>query len=136
MRRFHGIVPMLATLFAVLLPLEAAHCAFMGRPAVASESVAVDVDAHACCRLPGAGDADVPESGSADCACLQLPAAPSTTVSMPGAPDRVDGALPVVAAVAEPAVTVLEGVAIERDEGPPRSLPASPAALRGPPTLG
>ena len=134
MRRLHRLVPTLAILFAVLLPLEAAHCAFMGQPAATSAQSADAGDPHACCRLPGAPDAPEPESS--DCACLQLPAAQSTSVSLPGAPDRVDAALPVSDAIAAPALVVADGVAPERDEGPPHPLPASPAALRGPPTLG
>jgi hypothetical protein len=64
----------LATVLALLLPLEQAHCLWMGLGALtqAAAPMAKMAGDHSCCRGPAAshGPAQAPE-----CACLKLPTA-------------------------------------------------------------
>lgn len=62
----------IATVLALLLPLEQAHCLWMGigaRPAAASAMMAPD---HSCCRGHAAAHG---RPATPECACLQLPTA-------------------------------------------------------------
>lgn len=127
----------MALLLSALLPLEAAHCAFMmlpGAPASSAAPAASDVDPHACCRTSDSGPA-APETPSPEgCACFQLPAAQSASTPTLAAPLR-DGALAVFVAFAAlaPLGAPRLPMVVERDEGPPAAPHSAPTALRGPP---
>ena len=72
----------LATALALLMPLESAHCAFMGfgNPSPPAHSGAAA--SHECCESPAAATSDQPSKPdrpdqdpcSSGCACIQLPA--------------------------------------------------------------
>lgn len=85
-----------AVTLALLLPLEQAHCAWMGLQQRASSSASTA--SHACCEPGGNADVPAPEP-PAGCSCLALPSVtlpaiagmatdvPTAAVLLPAAPD-------------------------------------------------
>jgi hypothetical protein len=127
----------LAVALALLLPLEQAHCAWMGLQKHAAPVAGTATSAHACCASPVKPAPSQPAQGGApaQCMCQQLPPA-----AMPATPASGGAALSVmslaalavpsfIAPVPSPARTVLA-----LDVGSP-PLPDDPGAhgLRAPP---
>ena len=71
MNRPRALFTSLATLLALLMPLEQAHCAWMGLEQQAS--AASMPASHECCA-PAAPEQE-PSGNCPDCSCLQLPSA-------------------------------------------------------------
>lgn len=66
----------LAVSLALLLPLELAHCVWMGMPSTASAGKVSASAAHACCRAAATSGPARPASSPAAaraCTCIQLP---------------------------------------------------------------
>jgi hypothetical protein len=140
---FRGFV---AFALALLLPLEASHCLWMGSATATSPaSVEAAADPHACCaglEAP-APDAPAPDASpmaparhvpAPQCLCLELPpAAPSPVVVTP-MPQRAALATP----IAFPAHCwqAAHGQPIDFAESPPPETPPDVSAARGPPAHG
>ncbi len=132
-----GLRVMLALFAAVLLPLEASHCAFMPLQAAASAAVAGHHEAsdHDCCPEAGATHQPVPPSDDCCCGNIQFPAstAPaSVSVDAPtSAPTPLVVPATIVAAADDPSVFVrLEPDARLGSPPDPSTAPQSP---RSPP---
>ncbi len=132
-----GLRVLLALFVAVLLPLEASHCAFMPLQAAASAAVAShheDGD-HDCCPEPGT--THQPTSPSDDCCCgnIQLPEATAPVSVSLDAPASVPtpfvAPATVVAVASDPSVFVR----LEPDArlGSPPDRSTAPQSPRGPP---
>ena len=136
MRRLPLQTIVLAALLAVLLPLEQAHCLWMGlgAPARTATASAMPMKAdHSCCR----GHAGHRGGPAPECACLQLPQAAMPHAVSIGAPPAAPLACAVVVALAFDPPAPDRGAA--RGGPPPDAgsapLPILPAAhgLRAPP---
>jgi hypothetical protein len=125
----------LASLLALLLPLEQAHCVWMRFEKPAAPAAAA---AHACCgaaATPRSGEHARPDKPSAGCACEQLPTGTLPTIITAG----TEGASPTFIAmvavrpVVEPFVSVTATAPALEFGSPP--LPDDPGAhgLRAPP---
>ena len=127
---------MVAVLLAVLLPLEQAHCLWMGFET--RDAQGATAAGHACCASSARtqpDDATSPQDASAGCVCLQLP-----TVVLPGlvkatAADAPTAffSIPALASPDAPALVVTT-TDVASDPGRP-PLPHDPGAhgLRAPP---
>jgi len=128
-------IPFLAValLLAVLMPLEQAHCLWMGvgaRPAAAHAAAPL----HACCAARAAAHGGAHARTLPPCLCDQLPAGSLPAAIAAPAPTVAGVALPpAVAFLAEPAA-VRTDVDPALDVGSP-PLPDDPGAhgLRAPP---
>ena len=85
----------LATVLAVLMPLESAHCAFMGFERHSAPTHTAAATSHECCEAPGAATNDhaaKPDRSGVDpcsssCTCFQLPAGvPASAITQFDAP--------------------------------------------------
>jgi len=127
------VIRLVAVALAVLLPAESAHCAWMMSP-VAKAPTAMRAD-HACCRaaVPAPMGSAAPRQSAPDCACLTLPQAVATVVSVtPPAPEAVE-AIVVTEVLAAPAAGSLVEPS-DTDASPPRAPDLTAHPLRGPPT--
>lgn len=134
MKRRSLVIQLVALALAVLLPVESAHCAWMMSP-IAKTSAGMRAD-HACCRTtPVTPNAPATQPRSTpDCACLSLPQAVASVVSVtPAAPEAAQ-AVAVHEVLAAPAASVpLE--TREADASPPRAPSPTAHPLRGPPAI-
>lgn len=76
MRRMPIPSLLLAATLALLLPLEQAHCAWMGFEKHAAPTAAPSPIGHECCESPATSRSDnpaQPEKDSTGCVCQQLP---------------------------------------------------------------
>ena len=134
MKRRSFVIQLVALALAVLLPVESAHCAWMMLP-IAKTAAGMRAD-HACCRTtpvkPSAPSTS--QQSAPDCACLSLPQALNSVVSvMPAAPEAVQ-AVAILELRAAPAASVtLENR--EADASPPRAPSLTAHPLRGPPAI-
>lgn len=134
MQRRSFVIQLVALALAVLLPVESAHCAWMMSP-IAKTSVGMRAD-HACCRTTPATPStpSAPTKAAPDCACLSLPQAVASVVSVsPTAPEAV-----AVMASFEPLAAPAASVSLESrevDDSPPRAPRATAHPLRGPPAI-
>jgi hypothetical protein len=125
----------LALALAVLLPLEQAHCMWMGLQRHASP-VAAKPAVHACCaaRAAASHTAPAPARGSA-CSCPQLPSivVPASLRLAVATPVAALLAPPAAPAIAEPVAFVAEPFGVPDTGVPPG--PGAPRAhgLRAPP---
>jgi hypothetical protein len=136
---FRGSV---AFALALLLPLEASHCLWMGSATATSPAnVEAAADPHACCAGPDAPASSASPMAPArhvpapQCLCLELPpAAPSPVVVTP-VPAR---AAALATPIAFPAHRRLaaHGQPIDLAESPPPETPPDVSAARGPPAHG
>ena len=127
------VIQLVALALAVLLPVESAHCAWMMSP-IAKTSAGMRAD-HACCRTaPAASSGSAsPVKSAPACACLALPQAVTSVVSVaPAAPIAVQ-----VAAVNEVLAAPAAGWLFEQGEAasPPRAPSLTAHPLRGPPAI-
>jgi hypothetical protein len=128
----------LAVSLAVLLPLEQAHCAWMGLEKSASRSSGKMLPGHECCRslatsMPHRGPS--PKAPAPGCMCEQLPkgALPSAVLLDSDTPSVTAFMLPAVAAVLSPVSIVTETVpALDVGCSPPPHATAA-HGLRAPP---
>lgn len=132
-----GLRVMLALFVAVLLPLEASHCAFMPLQAAASAAVAShheDGDSDCC---PESGTTHQPTSPSDDCCCgnIQLPVATSPAAVSIDAPASAPASFAVVAMSAATASAQSVFVRLEPDARSvsPPDPSAAPQSPRSPP---
>ncbi len=133
MQRRSFVVQLVALALAVLLPAEAAHCAWMMSP-TAKTPAGMRAD-HACCRaaVPAPMGSTAPQRSAPDCACLTLPQAVATAVSVtPPAPEAVE-AIAVTEVLAAPAAGSLVESS-DTNASPPRAPDLTAHPLRGPPT--
>jgi hypothetical protein len=105
----------LAISLAVLLPLEQAHCAWMGLEKSASRSSGAMSPGHECCRSLGSSmphRGPQPKTTSPGCMCEQLPkgALPSAVLLDTDASSVTAFVLPTVASVLSPVSMVTETV--------------------------
>jgi len=128
----------LAATLALLLPLEQAHCAWMGLQKQAPPVATTSPAGHECCVSPATPEPDPqsqPESVPQCCACEKLPSVTMPTVFTAGteAPSVTSLAVVTVPSVIAPVSIATETVP-ELDVGSP-SLPDDPGAhgLRAPP---
>ena len=128
----------LAATLALLLPLEQAHCAFMGFQHHRTTAATVAPSSHGCCEQRPAQQPDH-HSGPVPlpfgCACAQLPAGtlpPALTAALE-MPAQASVAVPTVAAVVA-AAAVTDETVLALDIGNP-PLPDDPGAhgQRAPP---
>lgn len=84
-----------ATALALLMPLESAHCAFMGCERHSAPTQTAAATSHECCEAPGAAtndqasrpDRSDEDPCSSSCTCFQLPAGvPASTITQFDAP--------------------------------------------------
>jgi len=128
----------LAASLAVLLPLEQAHCAWMGLEKSASKTSGTMSPGHECCRslatsMPHRGPS--PKTASPGCMCEQLPkgALPSAVLLDTNTPSIAAFVMPSVSVVVSPVSMVTETVPAP-DVGcipPPHATSAH--GLRAPP---
>lgn len=134
MHRRSFVIQLVALALAVLLPVEAAHCAWMMSP-IAKTATGMRAD-HACCRTTPAKSSapSAPQKAAPDCACLSLPQAVAAAVSVtPAAPEAAQ-AVTILEVLAAPAASVpLE--TREADASPPRAPSLTAHPLRGPPSI-
>ena len=133
----------LATALALLMPLESAHCAFMGfgRPSPVAQSGAAE--SHECCESPAAATSNQPSKPdrpaqdpcSSACACIQLPAGiPAAAIAQIDAPISATSLIVAGSTFTDvPRTITTERVAALDIGSPP--LPEDPGAhgLRAPP---
>ena len=131
MKLLRGPGILIAVLLAALLPLEQAHCLWMGVPARTSATATMSPD-HRCCSRSAPA---VPRNDDkAECSCIQLPAGtlpPSVVVS--SAPSSTPLASNEATAAPEPRALLVAPVPALDVGSPP--LLADPGAhgLRAPP---
>lgn len=142
MKPLPALRTLVALSVALLLPLEQAHCGWMGvqKPAAlaAVAAAATTTAAHACCA-PVSAAQPTPEQSPAKapqaCICEQLPlgSLPSILGSGANAPTVASIAMLIVPAVIAP-VSIVTATVPALDVGSP-PLPADPGAhgLRAPP---
>lgn len=119
MKRIPPAFALLATLLAVLLPLEQSHCAWMGLMPHAPRAAANA--SHACCRH---GAKPAPEARpSADCACMNLPAG-----SIPAA--LSSGSSPIVPSSAVAAETFMLPRVVAVAAAPPLDVGSPPLLIK------
>ena len=135
----------LATALALLMPLESAHCAFMGfgKPSPPAHSGAAA--SHECCESPAAATSnqasksDRPDQDpcSSACTCIQLPAGvPAAGITQIEAPISATSLIVAGSTLTDaPRTTTTERVAALDVGSPP--LPDDPGAhgLRAPPVF-
>lgn len=128
----------LAAALALLLPLEQAHCAWMGLQQRVVPVAAASAAGHECCNTPAAPEQDRPaQPGKAatGCVCEELPAGtvPLAVTAVPAAASAGALAVPTTPAVIAPVSDVGE-IVLALDVGSP-PLPDDPGAhgLRAPP---
>ena len=133
----------LAAALALLMPLESAHCAFMGfgTPSPAAQSGAAA--SHECCESPAAAtsnqrsEPDRPDQDpcSSACTCIQLPAGvPAAAITQIEAPISATSLIVACSTFTDaPRAITTERVAALDVGSPP--LPEDPGAhgLRAPP---
>jgi hypothetical protein len=128
----------LAAMLALLLPLEQAHCAWMGLQTHAAPAAATSPTGHECCASPTTSEPDPqaqPERASQGCACELLPSGtlPAVIASGVEAPPVTSLAVLTVPSVIAPVPVSTETVpALDVGSSP---LPDDPGAhgLRAPP---
>ena len=133
----------LATALALLMPLESAHCAFMGfgKPSPPAHSGAAA--SHACCESPAAATSDQPSKPdrpdqdpcSSACTCIQLPAGvPAAAVAQIDAPISATSLIVAGRTFTDAPRTITTERVAALDVGSP-PLPEDPGAhgLRAPP---
>lgn len=132
LRRSSLLVSVVALLLAVLLPLTAAHCLFMGVPGTHGTHGAA---LHACCQKAAARAASSHarhgESSRMDC-CAQLPSGVSVAKAELPAPHMATLALAAQMVLAVPS-PVRVARANVHDHDPPGAPPSAAHLLRGPP---
>jgi hypothetical protein len=128
----------LAAALALLLPLEQAHCAWMGFQRHAAPVTASSASGHECCSSRAASRQDQPahpERDATGCVCEALPAGtlPLVITARAEAPSAAVLAIPTAKAVIAP-VSVVRQTAPAPDVGS-SPLPDDPGAhgLRAPP---
>lgn len=128
----------LAATLALLLPLEQAHCAWMGLQASATPTAAASRAGHACCARPATSqpqEAPQPGKDCSSCVCLQIPAGAMPTAVTIGADATSAPALESIASASsiEPAASLSRAIPPLDVGSPP--LPVDPGAhgLRAPP---
>ncbi len=131
MSRPRALVAALAVSLALLIPLEQAHCAWMGleRHAAAASMPS----GHACCApKPAVPCQSTP--AAPDCACMQLPAASlPAAIDSPQLPTTTTIAVLAAVTVVVP-VNTLEAPAPALDIGsPPLPIDLGAHGLRAPP---
>ena len=132
MRRVSRSFVALAALLAVLMPLEQAHCAWMGLERRAS--VVAQPSEHACCA-PTAPAQPQSTKSPADCVCLQLPlgslaAGITSTEVLPPITSAVTlASAPVIA----PTVTIAAPAPALDVGSPPLPVDLGARGLRAPP---
>ena len=138
MRRMPIPSLVIAVMLAVLLPLEQAHCAFMGLQRHVTPVAATAPTGHECCESPPAsapGHHPTPESVPQGCSCAQLPVVtlPAAVTVASDAPPVTSIAMLTVPVVIAPVSIVTETVPALDVGSPP--LPDDPGAhgLRAPP---
>ncbi len=130
----------LAISLAVLLPLEQAHCAWMGLEKSASRGSRAMSPGHECCRslaksVPNGGPR--PKSAPQACMCETLPkgAMPAVVLLDADAHSLASFVTPAVASVVSPVAIVTETVpALDVGCSPPPHATAA-HGLRAPPSL-
>jgi hypothetical protein len=135
MRLLPGLRTLLAISIALLLPIEQAHCAWMGVQKSVAATAASAPAAHACCA-PAAETAPAPQPAKTPqaCVCEQLPpGALPNLLHGAQAPAAASIAMPAAPAVIAPVATVTATVPVLDVGSPP--LPDDPGAhgLRAPP---
>jgi hypothetical protein len=131
--RSAAVVRLFALVLAVVLPLSAAHCLFMGVPAHGAGKMM-----HPCCQKAAARAAasnakHAPQSETKSC-CTQLPAGVNASVVTLDAPHASIVTLVSFAALDAPAPALLQR-AMEESDDPPGAPPCAAHLLRGPPAL-
>jgi hypothetical protein len=128
----------LAASLAVLLPLEQAHCAWMGLEKQASRSAGGMSPDHSCCRplaksMPHRGPQ--PEAASQGCMCEQLPkgAIPAAIALGLEAPTVTSFAMPTAPSLHPPVSIVTETVPAPDVGWPPPPHVTAAHGLRAPP---
>jgi len=127
---------MLAVLLALLLPLEQAHCVWMGLQQHAGPGTGSSASAHACCAKSASARPANPQKAPTVCNCIQLP-----VVTLPGgiavvgeAPAAASFLTAMIAGLITAPIAVAAAVTPSVDVGSPPLLPASGAhGLRAPP---
>jgi hypothetical protein len=132
----------LAATLALMLPLEQAHCAWMGVrwpavPLVAATAAASD---HACCKphpATGPNQPAQPEQGSRGCICEQLPTGviPQVSLAGPEAPSVTALAEHTAPAGSAPVSELREAIPALDVGSPPLSDDPGAHGLRAPPAL-
>src|SRR5262245_88406 len=128
---------------ALLLPLEASHCMWMGATATAATpkaKVTASADPHDCCAGPDAPASEDSPGPARDvpplqCLCLELPPATTSPVVVTPPLERVAAIATLISFPVHP----LQGAhrqPIDLAESPPPEIPPDVIAARGPPTLG
>jgi hypothetical protein len=121
----------LAATLALLLPLEQAHCAWMGLQKHSAPAAAPSPSGHECCASPTTPEPDhdsKPEKAPQGCACEQLPTVTMPTVITAGteAPSVTSIAVLTITSAIAPVSIVKETVPALDVGSPP--LPDDPAA--------
>ena len=134
MRRLSRPFVVLAALFTVLMPLEQAHCAWMGLEKRASATTRNVPSGHDCCA-PTARPQSQPTETPAGCPCVQLPlgSLPASTTSAQILPTVTSA----ITLTPPPAITpflAIEAPAPALDIGsPPLPVDLGAHGLRAPP---
>lgn len=134
MKRMSRPFVALAALLAVVMPLEQAHCAWMGLENRASAVTCNAPSKHDCCA-PTAPSQSQPTKAPANCPCLQLPPAslPAGITSAQVFPTATS-AVALTAAVAINPIALIEEPAPALDVGgPPLPVDLGAHGLRAPP---
>ncbi len=126
----------IAISLALLLPIELAHCVWMGIPQHVAQGTAATSVAHACCRAAANGRPASP-TAPRGCTCIQLPVvtlpshvtvdAPTIDVGICFATAQELSLVPIPRIVAAPDRAPLSG-------SPPRGAESHAHGLRAPPT--